>query len=112
MGSAANRPCILYVEDHIATSEMVTDMLSDCQVKVAHSVVAGVELATDECFDLYLTDYQLPDGNGLDFCRQARAFDPVTPIILVSASRSISLQHTMAGGAQHFIRKGWGYTEE
>jgi DNA-binding response OmpR family regulator len=35
--------------------------------------------------DLLVLDLLLPDGNGLEFCREVRAADPTVPIITVSA---------------------------
>ena len=103
---------ILYVEDHSDTFELVVAVLSDYQVVRAANLSGGVELALDEYFDLYLSDYQLGDGTGLDFCRQVRAFDPVTPILICSASPEITESQVRDAGAQSFISKGDGFIDQ
>ena len=82
-----NKKRILSVEDHSANFELAATLLSDYQVVRAANLFGGVELALDEYFECYLSDDQLGNGTGLDFCRQVRTFDPVTPILICSANR-------------------------
>lgn len=65
---------VLLVEDHPDVAEMTLAMLRmfGCDVELAGSVAdARARLqATD--FDLLLTDYRLPDGDGMDVIRAAQ----------------------------------------
>ena len=56
------------------------------EVVTGSTIESGVALAGSQKFDLYLLDSWLPDGSGLDLCRQIREFDKATPIIFYSAA--------------------------
>src|ERR1044071_5166578 len=74
---------ILYIEDHDDTRELVTLLLAQKSYEVitGSTVKSGVALATAGKFDLYLLDSWLPDGSGLELCKQIRQFDQTTPIL-------------------------------
>ena len=66
----------------------------------------AVKRATAQKFDLYLLDYHLPDGTGLELCLMLRTFDSDTPILFATATSSITETQVMTAGAQGLIRKG------
>ncbi len=51
----------------------------------AKNIVDAVHLARIERFACYVIDHQLLDGTGVELCRQIRAFDSQTPILICSA---------------------------
>lgn len=71
----------------------------------------GLAKAMDGHFDLYLLDYYLPDGTGLELCHLIRAFDSNTPIFFCTHASSISMPQIEAARAQGLIRKGYGFVE-
>ena len=79
---------ILYIEDHEDTRELVTLLLAQKSYEVitGSTIKSGVALAGNEKFDLYLLDSWLPDGSGLELCKQIRQFDKTTPILFYSAA--------------------------
>lgn len=79
---------ILYIEDHADTRELVTLLLAQKSYEVitGATIEIGVALAGAGKFDLYLLDSWLPDGSGLDLCKQIRKFDTITPILFYSAA--------------------------
>src|SRR5262245_58546636 len=81
-------PRVLYIEDHDDTRELVTLVLEQrsYEVVTGSTIETGVALAGSQHFDLYLLDSWLPDGSGLELCRQIREFDPATPIVFYSAA--------------------------
>ena len=99
---------ILYIEDHADTRELVTLLLAQKSYEVitGSTIETGVALAGTENFDLYLLDSWLPDGSGLDLCRQIRQFDQTTPILFYSAAAYAS-DHDLAlqSGAQGYLVK-------
>jgi DNA-binding response OmpR family regulator len=99
---------ILYIEDHDDTRELVTLLLAQKSYEVITSstIKSGVALATAEKFDLYLLDSWLPDGSGLDLCKQIRQFDKSTPILFYSAAAyAADSNMAMNCGAQGYLIK-------
>ena len=103
-----NTPRVLYIEDHDDTRELVTLVLEQrCfEVVTGSTIASGIALAASDRFDLYLLDSWLPDGSGLDLCRQIREFDKTTPILFYSAA-AYAADHDLAmkSGAQGYLVK-------
>ena len=76
-------PRILFVDDHEDTRFLVITWLGTLgyEVTATHSVSEGLRLAKSECFDLYLLDSRLADGDGKDLCEKLRQIDELTPIV-------------------------------
>jgi two-component system OmpR family response regulator len=105
---AENTPRVLYIEDHDDTRELVTLVLEQKRYEVitGSTIKSGVDLAQSQNFDLYLLDSWLPDGSGLDLCRQIREFDKATPIVFYSAAAyEIDRSEALNSGAQAYLVK-------
>lgn len=103
-----SNPRVLYIEDHDDTRELVTLVLQQrsYEVVTGSTIKSGVALAGSQDFDLYLLDSWLPDGSGLDLCRQIRAFDQATPIVFYSAAAyEIDKDLALECGAQAYLIK-------
>lgn len=101
-------PRVLYIEDHEDTRELVTLVLEQkfFEVVSGATIESGVALASAQQFDLYLLDSWLPDGSGLDLCKQIREFDKVTPILFYSAAAyEIDRNLAIESGAQAYLIK-------
>jgi DNA-binding response OmpR family regulator len=99
---------ILYIEDHADTRELVTLVLrlNGFEVITGSTIEAGIELAGQTAFDLYMLDSWLSDGSGLELCKRIREFDQQTPILFYSAAayetdRDVALEC----GAQAYLVK-------
>lgn len=106
--SLNNAPRVLYIEDHEDTRELVTLVLEQksYEVVTGSTIKSGVDLAGSQDFDLYLLDSWLPDGSGLDLCRQIREFDKATPIVFYSAAAyEIDRAEALDSGAQAYLVK-------
>ena len=104
----SSKTCILYLEDHEDTRDLVRLVLEDQNYEVATTatIANGLTLARSGHFDLYLLDSRLPDGSGLDFCRELREFDSLTPILFYSAAAyDLDKQSALACGAQGYLTK-------
>jgi DNA-binding response OmpR family regulator len=100
--------CILYIEDHEDTRDLVKLILEDQNYDVATTatIANGLSLAKSKRFDLFLLDSRLPDGTGLDFCRELRGFDALTPILFYSAAAyEVDKQSALDSGAQGYLTK-------
>ena len=76
--------------DHQDTAELVAMLLCDHEVVVAGDKAEGLRRAACECFDLYIFDYDLPDGTGFEQCLFVRTNDNVTPIVVCTASLGLT----------------------
>jgi CheY-like chemotaxis protein len=96
---------ILCVDDHSDTCELVALILKDYNVTSANSMADAIKCATAEKFDLYLLDYHLPDGTGLELCPTLRTLHPGTPILFATATSSITEAEVIIAGAVGLVRK-------
>jgi CheY-like chemotaxis protein len=96
---------ILCVDDQADMCSLISTILSDYEVVSAHSKAEGLRIATGDRFDLYLLDYYLPDGTGLELCLLLRDFDDATPILFVTDVTDLSEQQIQNVNAQGIIRK-------
>ena len=96
---------LLCIDDHEDTCTLVSAILEEYKVIAEHSKAGGLRQAATEKFDVILVDYYLPDGTGLELCVLIRAFDPNTPILLVTATHTITHEQVIAVGGQGVIRK-------
>jgi len=96
---------VLCVDDNLDTCGLIDATLKGWDVIPEHSVGEGLRRAATEKFDLILLDYHLPDGVGLDLCRQVRLFDATTPILMITVTHSIGHEEVLAAGGQGVLRK-------
>jgi DNA-binding response OmpR family regulator len=99
---------ILYIEDHEETRFMIISALEidGYRVVTARTATAGLMLAKNSRFDLYLIDYMLPDSSGIELCRSLRSFDPNTPILFLTGISDPEVQReAFAAGARGYIVK-------
>lgn len=96
---------VLCVDDNTDTCALVSETLKGWKVAAEYTINEGLRRATAERFDLILLDYHLPDGNGLDLCRQIRSFDVGTPILMFTVTHSMDHDTVLAAGGQGIIRK-------
>ena len=74
----ATHPRILLVDDHVDSVRPMQLFLEAIgyQVTTAHSVATALRAATQEEFDLLVSDIGLPDGSGDDLIRQLQGTGP------------------------------------
>ena len=82
-------PRLLLLDDDARLASMVGDYLraSGFEVETAGSLAAGRERLAAAAFDALVLDLMLPDGDGLDLCRELRA-DPrhrQLPLLMLTA---------------------------
>ncbi|HEX5709263.1 MAG TPA: response regulator [Pyrinomonadaceae bacterium] len=102
------KPKILFVEDVSDTRYLVEYSLQHegFEVTTVETADAGLECARERGFALILLDIGLPDKDGLQLCREIRAFDTETPILFYTAfAILLDEQEARDAGAQGFLRK-------
>ena len=105
----ANPKCrILCVDDHQDSAEMLTILLSqeDYEVVTATSMKEALQFVTAESFDLYVLDRRLPDGSGIELCRQLSKATPGVPCIFYSGDAyELHRQQALEAGADDYVSK-------
>ncbi len=80
---------ILLIDDDLRLSAMVGDYLRShgYQISSAPTLAAGRELLARQSFDALILDLMLPDGDGLDMCRELRVAPRTRtlPLLMLSA---------------------------
>lgn len=61
------------------------ESLPDCEVALATAGQDALQLFQEQPFDLLITDYQMPDMDGIVIARHIRNHYPATMIILITA---------------------------
>lgn len=99
---------VLVVEDDMAIRDLVVAILSrqGYQVRAVGTGREGVESVADAPVQVLVTDYQLPDLDGLTVLEQITRYDPRTVGILVTGHGTVDLAiRAMKAGAADMLTK-------
>jgi len=102
---------VLLVDDHEVVRRGVGDLLgaeSDIEVVAQAGSVAETRaaLATDVEIDVAVVDVRLPDGDGIDLCREVRQQRPTTQVLVLTAYEDDdALLDAHAAGAHGYLLK-------
>jgi two-component system, OmpR family, response regulator RegX3 len=110
---SAGNPTILLVEDETAITKPLAEALEreGFQTRVAGTVREALEAARESIPDLVLLDLGLPDGSGLDVCRELRQTSDV-PVIMLTARGSEADRVTgLEIGADDYVVKPFSARE-
>jgi DNA-binding response OmpR family regulator len=80
------KPRVVLVEDDERITSLLAEALGDAGFSLeTRGDLAGGRVALADGADLVLLDLGLPDGDGLELCRELRAADDKTPVIVLTA---------------------------
>jgi two-component system, NtrC family, response regulator AtoC len=99
---------VLVVEDDAETRKGLQQLLEefDLEVRAASTIAEGLAALTAFDPDVCLTDLQLPDGDGIEFIRVARAGDPRREIVVLTGHGSLGTAvEAMKAGAFDYLVK-------
>lgn len=97
---------LLIVEDDIESCKILNIVLADYDLTVVHTLASAQPYFQTRHFDIFMLDNWLPDGSGIDFCREIRSSYPDTPIIFTSAAaQAEKISEATAAGATHYLVK-------
>ena len=96
----------LIVEDDIESCKLLNIILADYELTVTHTLASAKPHYQSRHFDIFMLDNWLPDGSGIDFCREIRSNHPDTPIIFTSAAAMNEniAEATNAGATRYVIK--------
>ncbi|MBY4675592.1 sigma-54-dependent transcriptional regulator [Marinobacterium arenosum] len=99
---------IILVDDekHIRLAAGQTLELGGYGVTALERAEPALELLTEQCPGVLVTDINLPGIDGLELMKRAQAIDPDLPVILITGHGDISMAvNAMRDGAYDFIEK-------
>jgi PAS domain S-box-containing protein len=101
---------LLYVDDEPSLLELGKEFLEleyDVQVTTQVNPVEALSLLNDKHFDIIVSDYMMPEMNGLEFFKRLRITGIVTPFILFTGKgREEVVIEAMRHGVDFYIKKG------
>ena len=95
---------ILCVEEHEDICALISKVLEKYEIKSAKSKSEALIHATKDKFDLYLLNYHLPDGDGLELSLLIKNFDSETPILFVTGTNYITERQALMVGAEGLLK--------
>lgn len=97
---------ILIVEDDVESCKILSIILADHELTVAHTLASAKPHFQNQHFDIYMLDNWLPDGSGIDLCREIRTKHPDAPIIFTSAAAlAANVSEAADAGATRYVTK-------
>ncbi len=108
--AAGRKLKVLLVDDDSLVSMNTANMLIDLGHTALEALSAAEALELLECgekFDVVLTDYAMPDMNGLDLAKRIRQIMPALPIVLATGYADLPLHH-----APGFLRLAKPYAQD
>src|SRR4030067_2849686 len=107
---------ILIIDDR-PTSRMILEQLvstlsGHVTAKSFADPVVALRWATENQPDLVLTDYKMPNMDGIEFTRRFRETHPDTPLVVVTALEEREIRYqALEAGATDFLNKPVDHTE-
>ncbi|NMM49470.1 sigma-54-dependent transcriptional regulator [Marinigracilibium pacificum] len=101
-------PKILVIDDDPSFNMMLTTFLkrNDFEVESAHSAESGISFINKNKIDLVLTDYKLPDQDGISVIKEVKENHQGTPVILMTHYADIrTAVKSIQIGAYEFVTK-------
>jgi two-component system OmpR family response regulator len=105
---------VLVVDDHAELLSLVGSALEGDghRAVLARSVAQAQAALAKERFDVLVLDDALPDGSGVDLCREVRGKELATPILILTAHAAIRERvRGLDAGADDFMSKPFAVAE-
>lgn len=105
---------ILLVEDEPAVVSVISRGLTESgyEVSVAPDGLLGLDMARNNNFGLIIMDVMLPGKNGIEVCRQLRADQVQTPILMLTAlGTTENVVIGLDSGADDYLTKPFKFQE-
>lgn len=105
---------ILVIEDEEDISELLRYILENenYKVKIAASLAEARVHLKGGLPDAVLLDRGLPDGDGLDICRELKGAGKMPAVLVLSARKDpTEVREGLAAGADHYIIKPFQFMD-
>ncbi len=108
--SHAHHLSILYLDDEPSCLNIFRQMLGDdYEVRTAQTLVEARLALAEESFDIVVSDYSMPETDGLTFLREVAATQADSYRVLLTGALGVGdVVWELGGGAIHsFLKKPW-----
>lgn len=98
---------ILVVEDEPLLLELISQELrfSGFAVKEAICGNEAIDILEHEKFDFVISDYKMPNGNGMTVLNHVQKMKTPPVFIFISAQAEVSVEECLKAGAKRFFSK-------
>ena len=110
----SQQPSVLVIDDESGILDTLRILLKKegFEVTVAQGGKAGLEAIRTATADIVLTDVRMPQVTGLDILQAVKDFDPMTPVLLMTAQASLqSAIQAVNAGAFYYLQKPFANDE-
>jgi CheY-like chemotaxis protein len=101
---------ILYVNDeptHLELGKLFLEQSGDFTVKTSPSAREAIRIFGQERFDAIISDYQMPEMDGIEFLVEIRTyFGPIPFILFTGKGREEVVIQAINSGADFYLQKG------
>jgi len=106
-------PLILIVEDDEETARLNMRMLKrrGYDVLTAKTAAEARSLAEKNTPDLFVLDIVLPDGDGLELCKEIRLYSDAPVVFLTGMKRTEDKIAGLSGGGDYYLTKPYSLDE-
>ena len=105
---------ILLIEDDLVIANFIIKGLKEAGYCLDHAAdgIEGLDLALNNGYDIYIIDIMLPKLDGLSIIMRMREQKIETPVIILSAKRSIDDRvKGLQGGGDDYLIKPFSFSE-
>jgi len=100
---------ILYVDDEemlLDIGKLFLERSGDCSVDIAISASQGIELMRKKTYDAIVSDYQMPEMDGIEFLKKIRSTSTIPFILFTGKGREEVVIEAINSGADFYLQKG------
>jgi two-component system OmpR family response regulator len=105
---------LLVIEDDAETLQLLQDELvaAGFEVDGGEDLATAAEKLSRNRYDALVIDWMLPDGSGVEFCREQRAAGCDTPLLILTARANVADRvEGLEAGADDYLRKPFAIAE-
>lgn len=98
---------LLIIDDEPDIVELLCEEMRDhgYLTQAAYCGNEAIELLKNEHFDAVISDYKMPNGNGMDVLKFVNQIEVSPVFYFISGQADISIEYALAAGAKHFFPK-------
>lgn len=101
---------MLYFDDEASCLDVFKQMFGDrYEIRTASTLKEARRALTEACFDVVISDYLMPETDGLAFLQEVAATNPGNYRVMLTGTLGVGgvIGELGSGVVQHFLSKPW-----